>query len=301
MRIVIAVGGNALLLRKQAPTAQNQVDNVKLAARQLARVAASHQLIVVHGNGPQVGLLALQADAFRDVPSYPLDMLGAESDGLIGYLLEQEIANCLQGGVAVATVLTRVEVDPDDPAFDAPSKPIGPVYDDAQANQLAAERGWTMAADTGGRRRVVASPAPRALVDDRPLRWLLDHGAVLICGGGGGIPVVRHDAGHRGVEAVIDKDACAALIAEQLDADLLVIATDVDAVYTGWGTPQQQALGYVVAAELARHTFAAGSMAPKVLAARRFADGTGRPAAIGALGRIEALVTGDAGTRVLPA
>jgi carbamate kinase len=301
MRVVIAVGGNALLRRKQVATAQNQLDNVRVAARGLAAVAMKHELIVVHGNGPQVGLLALQSEAYPDVPAYPLDMLGAETDGLIGYLLEQEIGNALGGERAVATLLTRVEVEADDAAFDEPTKPIGPVYDPQRAVALKHEHGWTMARDGEGWRRVVASPAARAIVDARPIGWLLERGAVVVCGGGGGIPVLRSGDGQwHGVEAVIDKDDCAALIAERLQADALIIATDVQGVYAQWGTPAQRLWREVTAAELEREPFAAGSMQPKVSAACRFVRRSGRSAAIGPLDRIEALAAGDVGTWVLP-
>ena len=301
MRVVIAVGGNALLRRKQAATAQNQLDNVRVAARGLASVARQHELIVVHGNGPQVGLLALQSEAYTDVPAYPLDMLGAETDGLIGYLLEQEIGNVLGPEKVVATLLTRVEVEADDPAFDEPSKPIGPLYDAERAVALKRERGWAMARDGQSWRRVVASPAARELVDARPIGWLLERGAVVVCGGGGGIPVVRNTDGQwLGVEAVIDKDDCAALIAERVNADTLIIATDVNGVYAQWGTPAQRLWQEVTAAELERERFAAGSMQPKVSAACRFVRRTSRAAAIGPLDHIEALMAGDAGTWVLP-
>jgi carbamate kinase len=305
MRVVVAVGGNALLRRRQAPTAAHQLDNVRVAAAALAAVARDHELVVVHGNGPQVGLLAMQSEALPGVAPYPLDMLGAETDGLIGYLLEQEIDNQLPAERCVATLLTRVRVDADDPAFDAPSKPIGALMDPTRAQALMRERGWAMAEERDAQgpawRRVVPSPAARALVDARPIGWLLERGAVVICGGGGGIPVVRGSDGRwRGVEAVIDKDDCAALIAATIDADRLVIATDVDAVYADWGAPSQRALGEITAAALARQTFAAGSMGPKVRAACTFAGARGRIAAIGALEQIAALVAGEAGTQVLP-
>lgn len=301
MRVVIAVGGNALLRRKQAATAQNQLDNVRVAARGLAAVAKQHELIVVHGNGPQVGLLALQSEAYPDVPAYPLDMLGAETDGLIGYLLEQEIGNALDMRKTVATLLTRVEVEADDPAFDEPTKPIGPVYDAEHAVAVRRERGWTMARDGDGWRRVVPSPTARELVDAKPIGWLLERGAVVICGGGGGIPVVCNAQGQwHGVEAVIDKDDCAALIAERLNADALIIATDVDGVFSQWGTTAQRLWGEVTAAELERENFAAGSMQPKVNAACRFVRRSGRSAAIGPLDRIEALAAGDVGSWILP-
>jgi carbamate kinase len=301
MRVVIAVGGNALLRRKQVASAQNQLDNVRVAARGLAAVARQHELIVVHGNGPQVGLLALQSEAYPDVPAYPLDMLGAETDGLIGYLLEQEIGNALGGQRTVATLLTRVEVEADDPAFDKPSKPIGPIYGAERALVLKKERGWTMACDGDAWRRVVPSPAAREIVDVRPIGWLLDRGAVVVCGGGGGIPVALNAQGQwQGVEAVIDKDDCAALIAERLRADALIIATDVEGVYAQWRTPAQHLWREVTAAELEREPFAAGSMQPKVSAACRFVRHSGRSAAIGPLDHIEALAAGDAGTWVLP-
>ncbi len=301
MRVVIAVGGNALLRRKQVASAQNQLDNVRVAARGLAAVAKQHELIVVHGNGPQVGLLALQSEACPDVPAYPLDMLGAETDGLIGYLLEQEIGNALSMKKTVATLLTRVEVEADDAAFDEPTKPIGPLYDADHAVAVRRERGWTMARDGDSWRRVVPSPAARELVDLKPIGWLLDRGAVVICGGGGGIPVVRNADGQwHGVEAVIDKDDCAALIAERLNADALIIATDVEGVYSQWGTPAQHLWREVTAAELERERFAAGSMQPKVSAACRFVRRSGRSAAIGPLDRIEALAAGDVGTWILP-
>ncbi len=304
MRVVIAIGGNALLQRRELASASNQLHNVAIATQGLAAVAREHELVVVHGNGPQVGLLALQAQAYTAVPPYPLDMLGAESIGLVGYLLEQGIANHLDAatpGRTVATLLTRVEVDADDPAFDKPSKPIGPVYSEQRAQALARECGWAISRDaTHGWRRVVPSPAARALVDVRPIVWLLERGSVVICGGGGGIPVVRQGPAWQGVEAVIDKDDCACLIAQTIDADALVIATDVPAVYAGWGTPNQHPLQQLTTHDLARHAFAVGSMEPKVRAACAFADRTGKPATIGALKDIEALLKGEAGTRVLP-
>jgi carbamate kinase len=304
MRVVVAIGGNALLQRREVASASNQLHNVAIATQGLAAVAREHELVVVHGNGPQVGLLALQAEAYDAVPPYPLDMLGAESIGLVGYLLEQGIANHLEAGApgrTVATLLTRVEVEADDPAFDQPSKPIGPVYSEQRAQALARERGWAISRDgMDGWRRVVPSPAARALVDVRPIGWLLERGSVVICGGGGGIPVLRNRQGWHGVEAVIDKDDCASLIAQTIDADALVIATDVPAVYAGWGTVNQHALQQLTTNDLSRHAFAEGSMRPKVRAACAFADHSGKPAAIGALKDIEALLKGEAGTRVLP-
>ncbi len=322
MKLVIALGGNALLRRSQPPTAANQLANVRLAASQLARLAADHDLVLTHGNGPQVGLLALQAAAYTAVDSYPLDLLDAETAGMLGYLLEQELANLLPATRDVATLLTRVQVDPADPAFQHPSKPIGPRYTREQADELASRRHWTLLADandhgqgasgdSGGPdgaipgncfRRVVPSPAPVSLPGLAAIRHLLAQGVLVIAGGGGGIPVVPRPDGQglQGVEAVVDKDLCSALIATQLQADCLVIATDVDAVYLDWGLPTQRRLGATTPQALAAQRFAAGSMAPKVLAACQFVQATGRRAAIGALGDIEALVAGWAGTQVSP-
>ena len=301
MKLVVALGGNALLRRDQAPTADNQLDNIRRAAVQLARVAAAHEeLVITHGNGPQVGLLALQAAAYTAAPGYPLDVLGAQTDGMIGYLLEQELANLLPASRTVATLLTRVEVDPHDPAFEHPSKPIGPVYARADAERIAAERQWTMAPEGQGHRRVVASPQPLRVLGLEPIRWLLARGALVIAAGGGGIPVARGADGTRlhGVEAVIDKDLCSGLLARDLQADVLVIATDVDAVYVDWGQPGQRALRKVTPAEIRRHNFPAGSMGPKVEAACRFAQATGRRAVIGSLDQIEAMLAGEAGTEI---
>ncbi len=302
MRLVVALGGNALLRRGQALSAVNQLDNVRVAAAQLARVALKHEVVLTHGNGPQVGLLALQAAAYTAVQGYPLDVLGAQTDGMIGYLLEQELSNRLPPDKVVVTLLTRVEVNLDDPAFAKPSKPIGPVYSRAEADRVAAERHWVMAPDGAGFRRVVASPQPQRVLGLDPIRWLLDHHALVIAAGGGGIPVAVGDDGRsrHGVEAVIDKDLCSGLLARELNADCLVIATDVDAVYLDWGLPGQRALRQVSPGELARHRFPEGSMGPKVEAASRFAVAAGRRALIGSLEHIEAMLEGEAGTEVRP-
>ncbi len=300
MKLLVALGGNALLRRSQTPSAGHQLENIRIAAAQLARVAASHDLVLTHGNGPQVGLLALQAAAYTAVESYPLDVLDAETQGMLGYLLEQELANRLPASREVASLLTRVEVDPQDPAFQKPSKPIGPVYTKAQADGIAASHGWAMVAEGDGWRRVVPSPRPVRVPVLNTLRALLDRGVLVIAAGGGGIPVVpRPDGtGMQGVEAVIDKDLCSALIAIELGVECLVIATDVEAVYLDWGTPSQRAVGKTTPEELARHGFAAGSMAPKVEAACAFVRATGRRAAIGSLAQMEALLAGDAGTQI---
>ncbi len=300
MRIVVALGGNALLRRDQPPTAPNQLDNIRRAAAQLARVARDHVMVLTHGNGPQVGLLALQGAAFAEVPTYPLDVLGAQTDGMIGYLLEQELSNLLPASRSVCTLLTRVEVDRRDPAFGHPSKPIGPVYTQAQAQQVGAARQWSTAADGAGYRRVVASPLPQRVLGLDVIGWLLEHNAVVIAAGGGGIPVARAVGGGplQGVEAVIDKDLCSGLLARELQADCLLIATDVAAVSLDWGLPTERAVTHVTPAELAAFTFAAGSMGPKVDAAMRFVQATGKRAVIGSLEQIEAMLAGDAGTQV---
>ena len=300
MKLVIALGGNALLHRGETPSAANQLDNIRIAASQLARVAANNQLVVTHGNGPQIGLLALQSAAYGAVAAYPLDVLGAQTDGMIGYLLEQELTNLLPPSRTVATLLTRVEVDPHDPAFEHPSKPIGPVYSAEEARQIARTRHWTIGPDGEGMRRLVASPRPKRVLGLDPIRWLLEHDSLVIAAGGGGIPVALANDGHslQGVDAVIDKDLCSGLLAQQLDADCLVIATDVEAVFLDWGLPQQRALRKVTPQALARHTFPAGSMGPKVQAACAFVLATGRRAVIGSLDHIEDMLSGKAGTEV---
>ena len=300
MRLLVALGGNALLRRTQLPSAGNQLENIRIACAQLARVAAAHDLVLTHGNGPQVGLLALQSAAYTAVESYPLDVLDAESEGMLGYLLEQELANLLPVSRAVASLLTRVEVDPHDPAFHTPTKPIGPVYTRPQADALARSRQWAMAPDGAGWRRVVPSPRPLRVPGLGVIRSLLEKGVLVIAAGGGGIPVVPRpeSRGMQGVEAVIDKDLCSALIATELQVDCLVIATDVDAVCLDWGLATQRSIGHTTPDELEGQHFAAGSMGPKVEAACRFVRASGRRAAIGALGDIEALVAGHRGTQI---
>ena len=302
MKLVVALGGNALLRRDQPPTADNQLENIRRAAAQLARVAAHHDMVLTHGNGPQVGLLALQAAAYDKVEAYPLDLLGAQTDGMIGYLLEQELANLLPVSRAVTTLITRVEVDRQDPSFGHPTKPIGPVYSEAESRRTAADKGWAMAADGAAFRPVVASPEPLRVLSLQAIHWLLEHGALVIAAGGGGIPVARAgtdaDHGLHGVGAVIDKDLCSSLLARELKADVLVIATDVPAVYLDWGQPSQRAIGRVTPQALAGQDFAAGSMGPKVEAACAFVLATGHRAVIGSLDRIEDMIAGTAGTQV---
>ena len=302
MRVVVALGGNALLKRGEPMTAEVQRGNVRTAAPALAALARRHQLVLSHGTGPQVGLLALQAAAYPEVEAYPLDVLGAQTEGMIGYVLEQELGNLLPVDVPFATVLTMVEVDPSDPAFGNPTKFVGPVYSKSQADQLASLRGWVFKPDGDSWRRVVPSPEPRRIFEIRPIRWLLDKGVIVICAGGGGIPTMYAPDADRtlvGVEAVIDKDLASQLLAREVEAEVFVMATDVDGVYTGWGTPEQRRLERVTPSGLRELPFAAGSMGPKVDAAARFVEGTGKRAAIGSLAEIEAIVEGRAGTQVV--
>ncbi len=297
MRLVVALGGNALLRRGETPSAAVQRKNVRIAAHALAPIAEDHELVITHGNGPQVGLLALQAAASGRIR--PLDVLGAETEGMIGYMIEQELGNLLPIERPFATILTMVEVDRDDPAFENPTKPIGPMYSEEEARALAAKRGWTVAPDGDGWRRVVPSPLPKRVFEIRPVRWLLEHNTIVICSGGGGIPTMYDDQGKlHGVEAVIDKDRASALLAEEIDADCLILATDTDCVYLDWGTPEQRPIRKATPEELRRHDFAVGSMGPKVEAACTFVERTGGRAAIGALGEIDRVLEARAGTIV---
>lgn len=299
-RLVVALGGNALLRRGEPLTAAIQRHHAAEAMTLVAELAATHDVVLTHGNGPQVGLLALQASAYPDVPPYPLDVLGAESEGMIGYVLEQELANRLPDRTAV-TVLTQVVVAQDDPAFERPTKPIGPVYTEEQARTLARERGWAVARDGDHYRRVVASPEPLRIVELSAIRMLVEAGAIVVCTGGGGIPVTMNGAGTlRGVEAVIDKDLAAELLARSLDADVLLMLTDVGAVMRNWGTPEAEPIRHTTPSELRSLDFADGSMGPKVTAACRFVEATGGTAGIGALEDAARIVAGEAGTKVSP-
>ena len=299
-RLVVALGGNALLRRGEPLTADTQRRRAGEAMEAVAELAATHDVVLTHGNGPQVGLLALQALAHVDVPPYPLDVLGAESEGMNGYVLEQELENRLPGR-AVVTVLTQVVVDRDDSAFEVPTKPIGPVYTREQAARVQRERGWTMAPDGEHFRRVVPSPEPLRIVELSAIRMLVDNGAIVVCTGGGGIPVTVNGTGTlRGVEAVIDKDLAAELLARSLQADLLLLLTDVEAVMRDWGTPDARQIGRTTPAELRRMQFASGSMGPKVEAACRFVETSGGTAAIGALADATRIISGVAGTLVVP-
>jgi carbamate kinase len=299
MRVVAALGGNALLRRGQPLTAENQRANVAVAARALLPIALEHDLILTHGNGPQVGLLALQNAAYHPDETYPLDILDAESEGMIGYLLEQELGNLLGHHRSLATLLTRISVDRDDPAFTNPTKPIGPVYDHADAVRMASDKGWSIAPDGAKWRRVVPSPQPRRIVELGVIELLVHEGVLVVCAGGGGIPVVETpDGGYEGVEAVIDKDFAGALLATSLHADVFLMLTDVDAVYADWATPNAWPIHRASPDDLTAYPFPAGSMGPKVQAACRFARDGGAFAAIGSLADAGAMLRGEAGTIV---
>ena len=301
MRLVVALGGNALLKRGEPLTAQNQRENVKVAARALAPLARQNHLIITHGNGPQVGLLALEAAAYMGVEPYTLDVLSAESEGMIGYMIEQELGNVLPEDVPFATILTQVEIDPADQAFQNPTKPIGPQYTREEADRLSREHGWTVGPDNGLFRRLVPSPRPKRIFEIRAVEWLVEKGVVVICSGGGGIPtMLTPDGVLVGVEAVIDKDHAGALLASSLGAGVYLMLTDATAVWQEWGTPDARAIRRASPEALEKLSFAAGSMGPKVQAACDFVRETGGKAGIGALEDAVAIVEGRAGTLVVP-
>jgi len=302
MRIVIALGGNALLRRGEPMTAGNQRANVRLAARALAPLSKEHELIISHGNGPQVGLLALQSSiASEDTESSSLDVLGAQTEGMIGYLIEQELGNILPFEQPFATILTMVEVDKNDPAFRNPTKPIGPFYSAKAAAKLTKDKGWVMRNDGKQWRRVVPSPIPLRIFEMRPIRWLLEKGTIVICAGGGGIPTIYDQDGKLiGADVVIDKDYAGALLARELDADMYIMATDADAVYTNWGTKDACAIGRISCAEIEKMNFSEGSMKPKVAAATWFVHKTGKHAAIGSLSDLQEIALEKKGTIITP-
>lgn len=295
MLVVAALGGNALLRRGELMTPQAQERNVARAAAHLARIVRDgHDLVVTHGNGPQIGMLAMQPDP------WPLDILGAETDGMIGYVIERELENALEHDRPVVTLLTQILVDANDPAFVEPTKFVGPVWSRSEAEAKAAPRGWTIAQDGEFWRRVVPSPVPQDIPDLKAVRILVDHGAVVICAGGGGIPVVRHaDGSHHGIEAVVDKDRASALLASRLGADVLLLLTDVDAVYRGFGTADARAIRTLTAREAEAMELPAGSMAPKVEAAVAFLRAGGSRAAIGRLEDARNLLKDHAGTQII--
>lgn len=297
--LVIALGGNALLQRGAVLSAENQYQSISLIADAIGKLAKKYRIAIVHGNGPQVGLLALQNLAYRDVPPYPLDILVAESQGMIGYMLAQQLG-AFHPAQPVSTLLTRVLVDSEDPAYQQPSKFIGPVYDPQQQAELEQKYGWSMKLDGKYLRRVVPSPEPKKILDIEAINLLLAKNHIVICNGGGGVPMVASNEGMVGSEAVIDKDLASALLAEALDADHLVILTDADAVYQHWGTPQQKAIRSATTKELAPMAVADGSMGPKIMAVSRFVQLSGKVAHIGALADIESVLAGTSGTLITP-
>lgn len=304
MKIVVALGGNALLKRGEPMTAQNQAANIRVAAEQLAKIKPNNELIISHGNGPQVGLLALQHAAYHaqdaKIEPYPLDILVSQTVGMIGYMLQQELTNLIPEHPTQALV-TQVIVDKHDPAFAKPSKPIGQVYSQAEAEKLATEKGWTVMADGQYFRRAVPSPKPVGVTGIEAVKALLAQDQIVICGGGGGVPSFCNEKGElQGVEAVVDKDLATAVISENLDADLFIIATDVDAACIDFQKPTQRkiAKGNPEALEALASEFASGSMGPKVQAVINFVKATGKDAAIGSLAQIQDIVAGKAGTRV---
>ena len=278
-----------------------QQTNVRMACQQIAKVLPGNELIITHGNGPQVGLIALQQNTYTDVPMYPLDAIGAESVGMIGYMIARELTNVVPRSITVTNVLTQTEIDPNDPAFKQPTKPIGPIYTKEEAERLSQTNGWTMASDNDKFRRVVASPNPQRILGLAALKTLIENGHLVVCCGGGGVPVYFDQKGQLiGAEAVIDKDLASSLLAISVNADLFVIATDVDGVYTDWGKPSQSLIRQIDAISLRKLTFARGSMAPKVEATCRFVEKTGKAAIIGALDQIEKIIDGKSGTLVHP-
>lgn len=296
-KLVIALGGNALLQRGEILSAENQQRSIQVFAQRVATLAHDYQLVIVHGNGPQVGLLALQNAAYTESPAWPLDILVAESQGMIGAAIAQALTQNV-GDSPVTTLMTRVEVDPQDEAFAAPGKYIGPVYQPEQHAELEQHYGWTMKADGQYIRRVVPSPIPQSILDSEAIQILMEVGHTVICCGGGGIPVVAQGNRYQGTEAVIDKDLTAAVLANAINADHLLILTDADAVYEHWGTPQARALRHVTTEELAPFAAPDGAMGPKAAAVIQFVKQTGRSAFIGALKDAPQILTGEKGTCV---
>jgi len=299
MRVVVALGGNALLRRGQELNAENQRHNIRVAVHQLAQVHQNHQLVIAHGNGPQVGLLALMDAAYTSVEPYPLDVLGAETVGMIGYMIEQELGNIIPFEDHIVTILTQIVVDPGDPAFDQPTKPVGPVYGREAAGQLEREKGWAMAPEGVHFRRVVPSPLPRQIIEIEAIRMLVEQGVIVICAGGGGIPCAYDDGGKLyGVEAVIDKDLASGLLARGVAADALVMLTDVPRVYADFGTKRQRAIRSAHPDAIEKLSFAAGSMGPKVEGACRFVRETDGWCAIGQLSDLVGIMEGRCGTLI---
>jgi len=299
MKIVIALGGNALLKKGQPLDIEIQKQNISRAASLIAEVAKQHSVIITHGNGPQVGLLALQAESYKQAYPIPLDILDAESEGMLGYQIEQELMNQLPEK-DIASLLTQVLVDANDPAFNHPTKPIGPVYPESNQQQMKDKNTWTYTRVKEGLRRVVPSPEPKQILELAAIKILMKNNVIVICAGGGGIPVIRDQNGHlKGVEAVIDKDLSSALLARELKADLLLLLTDIDAVYKDWNSTNAEPIQQATVSALRSLKFESGSMAPKVEAACRFVESTGRDAYIGQLEDLQKILRGDRGTKII--
>ncbi len=297
--LVVAVGGNALLQRGELMSCDNQKKSIESTARSLAKLHEKYRLVIVHGNGPQVGLLALQNLSYRDCPPYPLDVLGAETQGMVGYLMQQAIKKELPNK-DVTTLVTQVMVDANDPAIADPSKFIGPIYDKETAQKLAKEHNWTIKPDGDYWRRVVPSPAPAKIIESHAIKCLLDNDHIVVCGGGGGAPVVKNGPDIEGFEAVIDKDATASLLAKEIGAAELLILTDGSHVCVDWGTPNEKPLTDVTVDEMRNYSFAAGSMGPKVNACCEFAEQTGGTGNIGDLYQAIDVMNRKTGTRIYP-
>ena len=299
MRIVVALGGNALLQRGQPLNAENQRDNVRIAVKELAAIHQNHELVIAHGNGPQVGLLALMDSSYTAVDPYPLDVLVSETIGMIGYIIEQELGNIIPLEDHIVTLLTQVLVDPNDPAFQNPTKPVGPVYEKDEAIRLQNSKDWTIAPDGDKFRRVVPSPLPQRIIEMDAINMLVDQGVIVICAGGGGIPVAYDDQQKLfGVEAVIDKDLASGLLAKNIGAEMFVMLTDIPAVYVNYGTEQQKAIKAAHPDALEKIEFAKGSMGPKVKGACQFVRETGGQSAIGQLADLTKITNSQAGTTV---
>ncbi len=296
--VVVALGGNALLRRGEPLEAETQRQNIATAAQTIAAIAEEYNVVLVHGNGPQVGLLALQGLEYKKVNPYPLDVLGSETQGMIGYMLMQELKNILPKK-DVTCMLTQMTVDPKDPAFADPTKPIGPIYEEAEAREMAEKYQWTIKPDGKHFRRVVPSPLPTGIVEDDAISALIERDHLVICTGGGGIPVKMEEGKLVGVEAVIDKDMSAAFLARQLEADALLILTDAEAVFLDWGKPTQHALSKTTPEELAKYEFDAGSMGPKIDASCEFVKQGGKLVGIGSLQDGLRILKGEAGTNII--
>jgi len=299
MLIVLALGGNALLQRGEPQEEENLVNNIKRAVKAIANLAKDHTLILCHGNGPQVGLLSLQADAYHEVKPYGLDVLCAESQGMIGYLLQRELNSELKDKTVV-TLITQVIVDHNDPAFKQPSKPIGPFYSKEEANQYQQEKNWQFIEEKNGFRRIVPSPMPFEIVELPLIKLLVENRCLVICGGGGGISVFKNVNNQLvGIESIIDKDLTAAEIAIALKADKFVILTDIDGVYKNWEQKNAQVIRNITSDELEQMQFAAGSMEPKIKAATKFVQDTNKKVMIGALIDAEKVLREEAGTTIV--